>query len=169
MKCIVIKDASVKNNIHDLSFNQIEMLDKLYNKSYDLSDNSNNDIDYIKDMLKEIRKKHSAYKSQDKHKSKFDKEQHITLDEIIHKLYECKLKCYYCNCELYILYNKRKQTSQWTLERFDNNKGHYNDNTCISCLKCNLQRRTENHIYFKQGKNLVLKKLDIDNLDNIDE
>ncbi len=153
MKCIVIKDASIKTNIHDISFNQMDILDNLFNKKYD-------ENDYTKDMLKEIRKKHSAYKSQDKNKSKFDKEQHITLDEIIHKLYDCKLKCYYCNCDLFIVYNKRKQTSQWTLERFDNNKGHYNDNTCISCLKCNLQRRTDNHVYFKQGKSLVLKKLD---------
>jgi hypothetical protein len=154
MKCIVIKDNSIKNIIQDISFNQIEILEKLYNKEYD------NDNEHIKDMLREIRKKHSAYKSQDKIKSKFDKEKHITLEEIIQKLYECNLKCYYCSCDLFIIYNKRKQTSQWTLERFDNNKGHYADNTCISCLKCNLQRRTENHIYFKQGKNLVLKKLD---------
>jgi hypothetical protein len=154
MKCIVIKDASVKATIHDISFNQMDILEKLYLK--------NNDDDYTKDMLKEIRKKHSAYKSQDKNKSKFDKEKHITLDEIIQKLYDCKLKCYYCDCDLFIVYNKRKQTTQWTLERFDNNRGHYADNTCISCLKCNLQRRTDNHIYFKQGKNLVLKKLEMD-------
>jgi hypothetical protein len=154
MKCIVIKDQSIKNNIYDISFNQMDILDKLYNKTY----NENND--QVKDMLKEIRKKHSAYKSQDKIKSKYDIDKHITLDDIIQKLYDCKLKCYYCDCNLDILYNKRKQTSQWTLERFDNNIGHYADNTCISCLKCNLQRRTDNHIYFKQGKNLILKKMD---------
>ncbi len=154
MKCIVIKDNSIKTNIYDISFNQMDVLDKLYNKTY----NENND--QVKDMLKEIRKKHSAYKSQDKLKSKFDIDKHITLDDIIQKLYNCNLKCYYCDCDLHILYNKRKQTSQWTLERFDNNKGHYADNTCISCLKCNLQRRTDNHVYFKQGKNLVLKKLE---------
>jgi hypothetical protein len=156
MKCIVIKDSSVKTIIHDISFNQIDILEKIY-KNDNLDENMNENI---KDMLREIRKKHSAYKSQDKLKSKFDTDKHITFDEIIHKLYECKLKCYYCNCELYIVYNKRKQTSQWTLERFDNNKGHYADNTCISCLKCNLQRRTDNHVYFKQGKNLILKKLE---------
>jgi hypothetical protein len=155
MKCIVIKDTSVKTTIHDISFNQMDILEKIYNKYENYEEN-----EHIKDMLKEIKKKHSAYKSQDKNKSKFDKEKHITLEEIINKLYECKLKCYYCDCELVIVYNKRKQTTQWTLERFDNNRGHYADNTCISCLRCNLQRRTDNHIYFKQGKKLILKKLD---------
>lgn len=153
MKSIVIKDSTIKKKIYDLCFNQIEILEHLYNKNYE-------ENEYTKEMLKEIKKKHSAYKSQDKNKSKYNTDKHITLDEIINKLYECKLKCYYCSCELFIVYNKIKQNTQWTLERFDNNKGHYNDNTCISCLKCNLQRRTDNHIYFKQGKNLILKKLD---------
>jgi hypothetical protein len=39
---------------------------------------------------------------------------------------------------------------------FDNNIGHYESNTCISCLKCNLQRRTDNYEYFKNGKQLKI-------------
>jgi hypothetical protein len=159
MKSIVIKDSTSKKKIYDLSFNQIEILEFLYNKTYDKNE-------YTKEMLREIKKKHCAYKSQDKIKCKFDKEKHITLDEIISKLYKSKLKCYYCNCALLIIYNKIKQNTQWTLERFDNNKGHYSDNTCISCLKCNLQRRTDNHIYFKQGKNLIIKKIDSQSSNN---
>ena len=79
---------------------------------------------------------------------------------MIHKLYESKLKCYYCNCSLVILFNKKREGSQWTLERLDNNIGHYDSNTCIACLKCNLKRRTDSHEYFKQGKQLILIKLD---------
>jgi hypothetical protein len=72
------------------------------------------------------------------------------------KLYESKLKCYYCLCDMVILYNKKRQNTQWTLERLNNNIGHYDSNTCISCLKCNLQRRTDNYEYFKQGKQIKI-------------
>ena len=58
--------------------------------------------------------------------------------------------------EIVILYNKKRESLQWTLERFNNDIGHYDSNTCIACLKCNLQRRTDNHEYFKQGKQLKI-------------
>jgi len=109
--------------------------------------------------LKEIRKKHSGYKSQDKLKHKFDEAQHITFPELIDKLLDSQLKCYYCNKEVVILYMKKKESLQWTLERLNNNLGHYKENTCISCLKCNLGRRTENHEYYKKGKTMILQKL----------
>ena len=77
---------------------------------------------------------------------------------MLQKLYECNLKCYYCECSLYLIYKNKNEGTQWSLERFDNHLGHYKDNTCISCLKCNLQRRTDNHEYFKQGKQLKIVK-----------
>jgi hypothetical protein len=109
-------------------------------------------------ILRELRKKLSSYKSQDKLKCKFDQSQFITLNELISKLYESMLKCYYCEESLLLIYKQRKETRQWSLERFDNNIGHYNSNTCISCLKCNLQRRTDNFEYFKMGKQLRIKR-----------
>ena len=108
--------------------------------------------------LKEIKKKHSSYKSQDKLKHKYDESQHITLDQLIHKMVESELKCYYCNKEVVLLYNKKKDPIQWTLERLNNNLGHYASNTCISCLKCNLGRRTDNHEYYKKAKTMTLIK-----------
>ena len=74
------------------------------------------------------------------------------------KLHNSKLKCYYCKCDTCLIYKNKNENQQWSLERFDNNIGHYNTNTCISCLKCNLQRRTDNHEYFKMGKELTLIK-----------
>ena len=79
-------------------------------------------------------------------------------------LLKSKLKCYYCNDDLLLMYKNKNETKQWSLERFNNNKGHYSKNCCISCLKCNLQRRTDNHEYFKMGKKLsVIKKDKLDN------
>ena len=102
--------------------------------------------------------KHSSYKSQDKKKNRYDETQHISYEELLQKLSQSKLKCYYCQCDLALVYRNKNEKNQWSLERFDNNLGHYNTNTCISCLKCNLQRRNENHEYFKQSKQLTFEK-----------
>ena len=111
------------------------------------------------DNQREISKKMSSYKSQDKKNGKYDDQQHISYEQLLQKLTSCQLKCYYCNSNLYLLYQKRGEPMQWSLERFDNNLGHYDSNTCISCLKCNLQRRTNNHEYFKFSKNLSITKV----------
>lgn len=117
------------------------------------------DISLNKTIKREISKKMSSYRSQDKKNGKYDDEQHISYDQLMQKLTSCQLKCYYCNSNLYLLYQKRGEPMQWSLERFDNNLGHYDSNTCISCLKCNLQRRTSNHEYFKFSKNLSITKV----------
>jgi len=119
------------------------------------------DMDFSgnKTIKKEICKKMSSYKSQDKKNGKYDEKQHITYPEIIQKLKESNLRCYYCNNKLFLMYKTRGEPLQWSLERFNNNIGHYKNNTCISCLKCNLQRRTSNHEYFKFSKNLSIVKV----------
>jgi hypothetical protein len=143
MKHITFSDTTIKKKNYDISMNQFEIITLLYEKNEE-EDNKNYKL--------EIRKKLSAYKNQDKLHNKYDKAQHITFEQTIQKLYDSKLKCYYCNNDMLILYNKKREGLQWTLERLNNNIGHYNTNTCISCLKCNLQRRTDNHEYFKNGK-----------------
>ena len=95
---------------------------------------------------------------QDKKKNRYDESQHITYDELLKKIYESELKCYYCKKDLILMYKNKNEKNQWSLERFDNNLGHYESNTCISCLGCNLQRRNENHEYFKQSKQLKVTK-----------
>lgn len=117
------------------------------------------DCSLNKIIKRELRKKMSSYKSQDKKSCKYDEEQHISYEQLLKKLKDSSLKCYYCNERLFLLYKKRGEHMQWSLERFDNNVGHYDSNTCISCLKCNLQRRTSNHEYFKFSKNLSIVKV----------
>lgn len=152
MKTIIYNDFKKKNNIsqdlfkYDLSYQFIH-IDKIYH-------NNKPTIE----IIREIKKKYSSYKQQDKLKKKYDIKYFITYDELLKKLYDSKLKCYYCKNDLYLMYDSKKEPHQWSLERFNNNIGHYNNNTCISCLKCNLQRRTDNHEYFKQSKQLIIKK-----------
>jgi hypothetical protein len=144
MKHINFNDPHSKKKVFIVDIDQLSVIETLYNKGIN------------KEFEDEIKKKLNAYKSQDKLKHKFNEELIITYDQIITKLYESKLKCYYCLCDMVILYNKKRQNTQWTLERLNNNIGHYDSNTCISCLKCNLQRRTDNYEYFKQGKQIKI-------------
>jgi hypothetical protein len=150
MKNIILIDTTLRKKQQCLVENPLEILDQIYHNTMD---------ETTAVCLQEIKKKYSGYKSQDKIKHKYDIEKHITLNELIEKLIECKLKCYYCNKDMLLLYNKKKEGLQWTLERLNNNLGHYRDNTCISCLTCNLGRRTENHEYYKKGKTMILQKV----------
>lgn len=156
MKKILFDNPYEKKNINlsNLNIYNIESQFEHLNNIINNVDCSNSTL-----ILRDIKTKYNSYKYQDIKKKKYNPEKHITFDELVDKLRESKLNCYYCKSSLFLLYKKKKEPLQWSLERFDNNIGHYKDNTCISCLKCNLQRRTDNHEYFKLSKNLNIKKL----------
>ena len=132
--------------------------------------NNKNHMDYIiktymnisfeeqKCTEQNIKKKLSSYRAQDIKKNRWNIDKFITFNECIEKLLVCKLNCYYCKNKLLLFYKNIKEPMQWTLDRFDNNLGHYNDNVCISCLKCNLQRRVKNSDHFKFTKQLIIQK-----------
>jgi hypothetical protein len=122
--------------------------------------NQNIDFSYNRIVTKELKQKHASYKSQDKKNNKFDQEQHISYPELLNKLQMSQLKCFYCNDNLLLLYRNKNEKKQWSLERLNNNLGHYNDNTCIACLQCNLQRRNENYEYFQKAKQWKIVKND---------
>jgi hypothetical protein len=155
MKQINFKDPFSRKTNYNIEIDQVESITELHFKG-ELQLETNN---YNKDIIHVLKQKYSSYKSQDKQSHKYDPEQHITYEQMIEKLYLSKLKCYYCNCDLSILYNKKRLKTQWTLERLDNNLGHYSSNTCISCLECNLKRRTDNYEYFKQSKQTKVVKI----------
>ena len=149
MKQINFKDPYSRKVTYETDIDQMKCIRALYMKG----ETESNDI------TKVLKEKYSSYKNQDKQSHKYDPEQHISFDQMIEKIYKSNLKCYYCNCNLDILYNKKRLKTQWTLERLDNNLGHYESNTCICCLECNLKRRTDNYEYFKQSKQTTIVKL----------
>ena len=108
-------------------------------------------------LLKEQYKKISGYKCQDKNKD--NKDTLITLEEVIEKLVASKLKCFYCSCNILVIYKNVREPTQWTLDRKDNGLCHSCDNTLIACLKCNLQRRVTDMNKFNFTKKLLLKKI----------
>jgi hypothetical protein len=111
-----------------------------------------------------LKKKISGYKQQDLVMEQKDGEQQsgyilINLAEVIKKLISCDMKCYYCHCNVLILYKVLKEPLQWTLDRKDNDYGHTDDNTLIACLKCNLSRRVMPFTKFIFTKHLKITKM----------
>ena len=186
MKSIVIpcknKFKSKSNNL--LENEEINLREKVKNLKIDNSNNSfdllenlrvqKNQINYINNIflgsdfpektliINEIKNKLSSYKQQDKKKN-YDKElcNLITLDNIIEKLVISKLKCYYCNKNMLIFFEKVRDQDQWTLDRLNNYDEHSNENTIVCCLKCNLQRRRRNSEKFLFSKQLETNTMKI--------
>jgi hypothetical protein len=133
----------------------INLINKLY---------MNNDFIEKKILIREIKIKIASYKQQDIRKNIYEKENMISLEDIIEKLVLSKLKCYYCKQKLYIFSNISRNKYQWTLDRINNFQEHSNTNTIISCLKCNLQRRKKNSEKFLFSKQLETKQIVINKL-----
>ena len=119
----------------------------------------NQSCDNEKLLKREIDKKINSYKSQDIQRELYNELLLISLNDVVEKLVASKLKCYYCLCDILILYKDVIAQNQWTLDRIDNDKCHSNENTIISCLKCNLQRRTRDMNKFLFTKKLKINKI----------
>ena len=190
MKSIVLRDKKkAKSNLLDYDFNysknsnneKMKLREKVKNLQIDSSNNvltnlriQKNQVDYINNIflghdfpeksiiLRELKTKLSSYKQQDKKKD-YDEDlcTLITLDNIIEKLVSSKLKCYYCNKNMLIFFEKVRDEDQWTLDRINNYDEHSNENTIICCLKCNLQRRRKNSDKFLFSKQLETNTMKI--------
>ena len=119
------------------------------------NDPDNNDETAI---MKELQSKLSSYKTQDKKKKLFDNNKIISLKQIIDKLIDCELCCFYCKEEVKLVYEFIREPLQWSLDRLDNNYGHNYDNIVISCYLCNVNRKTMHFERYKFTKELVLVK-----------
>jgi len=146
----IIKE-STKNIDTDLFLRnkQISLINQIY-----LHQKTN----YEKILMRELDLKINSYKHQDLEKS-LQINNLITSEELVEKLVACKLKCYYCKHDILLLYKHQREEYQWSLDRIDNSRGHTCENTLISCLKCNLERRRKQSEAFKFTKQLKIKKI----------
>tara|TARA_B100000212_G_C27222708_1_gene468009 strand:- start:79 stop:576 length:498 start_codon:yes stop_codon:yes gene_type:complete len=152
----VEKNYGKRKNIKKIEQDWIERKNQLlYINQLFLEENLDKPHMYIKN---EINKKINSYINQDKSKNIHSNTSYINYNDILVKLVESKLKCKYCNNEINIIYCNKLQQDQWTLDRVDNYKGHNNENTIISCLKCNIQRGRINNKKFMFTKQLTIKK-----------
>ena len=129
---------------------QINMLNKIYlDQTFDGSNS----------IISELKKKLNGYKKQDIDKKLLDDSKFINFEQLQEKLVLSKLTCYYCKCDMLLMYDKPRENTQWTLDRIDNDLGHNNENVVIACLKCNLKRRRTNSDKFKFTKQMkIIKK-----------
>lgn len=83
----------------------------------------------------------------------------INLSNILKKLVDSNLDCFYCREKVAILYETVRDPKQWTLERINNKEGHHLSNLEIACLNCNLKRRTMYHERYVFTKQMTIQKL----------
>ena len=136
-----------------------ELLDSIKHQNYINMIYLNQNFEYKDLIIKELKNKINGYKNQDKKRNILNEEKLIKLDELVEKLLISKFKCYYCKCKCLLMYNNVREKKQWTLDRLDNDIGHYNSNVVISCLECNLKKRRMNDDDFKFIKQMkIIKK-----------
>ena len=148
-----IKKATKQQNINKerVSINFFKINDfEEYNQLQLLTN-----VDFTTIIFQEVNKKIAGYKSQDIKKKIYDETKIINLNEVMYKLSNCQLKCYYCIRQMKILYKMARDSQQWTIDRIDNSQGHNTDNIVLCCLECNLKRRlqpSEKFLFTKQLK-----------------
>jgi hypothetical protein len=135
---------------HDL---QTNFLTTIYNG---LIENKKTRNKYCTLISGHIKAKLCAYKQQDLLKKIYNPEEFVNYHEVISLLNDCKLKCHYCACEIFLLYQFVREKKQWSLDRINNDIGHNNGNLVIACLECNLKRRRTNKDAFMFTKNMKI-------------
>lgn len=118
-------------------------------------DLSNNPI-----YSKEIVSKLGGYKNQDVLKNHYNENEFITFLQAVELLITCELTCFYCKQFTPVLYKNVRDSSQWSLDRINNDIGHYHTNVVISCLKCNLQKKRMSSSAFAMSKQMILTRVE---------
>jgi hypothetical protein len=132
--------------------NQLKIINDLFNSSL-------NDNDEINKIIKQqVNHKIASYKSQDVIKNLYNEDKFIKFEDILEKMIESELKCYYCKDNMIVLYDFVREIKQWSVDRIDNNEGHNKDNFYLACLECNLKRRRQSDTKFLFTKQLNLLK-----------
>jgi len=103
-------------------------------------ENNNKHIDKAFDY---IGNKITNYKRQDKEAKRNITDKYIDESEIKYLLIQNKFRCEYCRKDI---------TSNWTLDRIDNNYAHESRNCVVSCYQCNTSRSNRSYITFKKEK-----------------
>ena len=158
------KIIKLNNNSENRSIIENLNIDDSYYDSITQSQiiiDGDNNNDVYKKILKQIQSKINGYKNQDKKKNIFSSDKFVDVDFILNLLKENEFKCYYCKNNVKILYKLVRESTQWSIERINNEFGHNKDNVTIACLDCNLKRKTMYHERFKFTKQLNIVKNDI--------
>jgi len=134
---------------------QFQLIKEIYNKE---SCDINSKEKHI--LNQELERKLASYKQQDIFKKKYNENEFVDIDSVIKKIIDTEMKCFYCNCQMLVLYEIVRELTQWSIDRINNEEGHNKDNFVIACLNCNIKRRNTNSSKFLFTKQLNLIKID---------
>jgi hypothetical protein len=109
-------------------------------------------------LKRHIHLKWYGYRAQDIEKNLYRSDLLISEPEIVELLIHSQLLCFYCRSQIQLFYENVRESSQWSIERIDNSQGHNRENVVISCLKCNLHRKTMYYERFRATKQLRITK-----------
>jgi len=153
-KRVVTETSKWHFGTDELSYQkQFEYMNQIHQSNITPSNEST-----CKFILQQINQKIYGYGSQDLKKKKMNTEQFIQTDDVIKLMIECKNMCFYCKEPVQVLYENVREPKQWSLDRLDNNFGHNKNNVVISCLICNLRRKTMYHERYAFTKQLNIVK-----------
>ena len=137
----------------------IQEIDTNINENGNLEEN-----EIINIIKKQIDRKIYGYKQQDMKKKNYDNDSEKYKDliepiNVIELMKKYDLKCHYCHKEMLILYENVRDSSQWTVDRIDNDIGHIKSNFNLVCLKCNLKRRKQSDEKYLFTSQLSINKI----------
>lgn len=126
------------------------------NLKFNFEENKNNYIFFIKELTKKLYnyKRQDIIKESTNQKIKESFIDTMSLSDVIEKLYQSNLVCNYCGGNVLIMFSNKREMMQWSLDRIDNLRFHSNENTVISCLGCNLERKNKSKQSFEFQKNI---------------
>lgn len=147
----IVNSESWEKNIQNINYEeQLEILRNIGSEE--------NNMEVEKIIKNNILTKIRGYKNQDQKKKILDKDNIVELNDVVELLNTSKFCCYYCKKQTSIFYENVKDETQWTLDRLDNKYGHNKGNVVISCLSCNLKRKTMHFKRFEFTKQLQIIK-----------
>lgn len=161
----VVFSTTQKNSCLFKHTNQHIILETLLQHANNSLETSICVFDYpLKKIQSLIAKKIYSYKAQDQIKLRIDSVKDVANNyadlQFVLKLFQQKnLRCCYCDTALLICYRTRREKTQWTLDRIDNSKEHFDQNVVLSCLECNLKKKTNSSNDFLFTKNLQVTRL----------
>jgi hypothetical protein len=126
---------------------------------------SPHDMEVYVFLLQDIERKRRGYFYQDAEKDLkrpgiCNPARLVTLDDVVELLAASRGRCHYCDRNFLLYYEYSRCNAQWTLDRIDNEKGHWTGNCVASCLSCNISRGAMDDERFFAGKRLVAAKRD---------
>jgi hypothetical protein len=95
-------------------------------------------------------------RNSDMSKGLYNKQTHINTKYLRSLKEHAGEKCYHCGIELdWCNSGDLRRNNQPTLQRFQNTRGHTQDNVCFACFECNVKKRMEN-------REMLLERFDKD-------